>query len=104
MSTRKNDGKPKLSMLFEASDALIGVTRVLEFGANKYERGGWKNADRYNTTEIIDSLLRHTLAYMDGEDNDPDSGLPHVDHITANALFLGVMARKPEKDNRNGKE
>lgn len=89
---RFNDNKPKLSLILEAPEALIGVTRVLEHGMVKYSRGNWHKGLPY--TEIIDSTMRHLLAIMRGEDLDNGeggSGLPHVDHLACNAIFLSEM-------------
>ena len=38
---------------------------------------------------------------MEGEDNDPESGLPHLGHIQCNALFLSwMMEHRPDLDDR----
>ena len=56
-------------------------------------------------TELIDSLMRHTLAFLDGEDLDPESGLPHTYHILANAAMLEyTRVNAPEKDDRPKKK
>lgn len=90
-ATRNNGGKPKLSMILDASEALYGAAQVLEFGEKKYARGNWLKG--LDTVEIMDSLLRHLVAYNSGENRDEESGLPHVDHVLVNALFLAQMYR-----------
>ena len=83
---RFNEGKPQLSYILEAKDAITGCAAVLEFGAEKYDRGNWKKG--LDKNEIIDSLLRHLTSYLSGAEYDEDSGLHHLDHVTCNALFL----------------
>ena len=98
--TRYNEGKTQLSMILEARNALNGCAKVLEFGKAKYDRGNWRNG--LNHTETCDSLLRHLSAYLSGEDLDPESELPHVDHVLCNALFLAEMLRThSELDDRS---
>lgn len=105
---RYNSGKRKLSLVLEAQHALEGCAEVLEFGMTKYSRGNWRKG--LKVTEICDSLSRHLTKYLAGEDRDigPNgeidqsySGLPHVDHILCNALFLAELTRtRPELDDR----
>jgi len=87
-ATRHNQGKPQLSMVLEARKGLEAAARALEFGQRKYDRANWKKG--LKTTQILDSLLRHTTKLLDPQspDEDDESGLNHVDHIVANALFL----------------
>jgi hypothetical protein len=98
---RHNQGKPKLSMILEMPHALEGVTRVLEHGAEVYGRRNYQQGLPY--TEVADSFMRHVLAWINDEDNDVKSGLPHVDHMACNALFLAEFARtRTEFDDRCG--
>lgn len=60
--------------------------RVAEFGARKY--APWNHTLGIPRVQIISSLLRHTWAYLRGEERDKDSGLLHTDHILWNAAAL----------------
>lgn len=98
---RYNNEKPKLSYIVEFPNALEGVTRVLEFGAKKYARSNWKKGLPFS--EVLDSMLRHQVAWLNGEDNDKESGLSHLDHILCNALFLSELSRiQTDFDDRTG--
>lgn len=67
-------------------DALEGAVRVLMFGAQKYAPNDWRKGAPY--TETYESLMRHLQKFMRGEDLDPESGLPHLDHALINIIFL----------------
>jgi hypothetical protein len=94
---RFNEKKLKWSLVDFKS--LEDMVRVLEFGAKKYEPENWKKG--LYTREIIESMIRHLTEFLNGEDNDIESNLPHTGHILCNAMFLSYMMReKPEFDNR----
>ncbi len=64
------------------------VVRVLAFGLKKYGvPHGWRHVenarDRY-----FSATLRHLVAWRDGQQNDVESGLPHLAHAAACVLFL----------------
>ena len=99
---RFNEGKSQLSYILEAKDAIAGCADVLAFGAIKYDRGNWKKG--LDKDEIIDSLLRHLVAYKSGQEFDEDSGLHHLDHVTCNALFLADQynGKRSASNNQTG--
>lgn len=68
------------------------VTAIREYGCAKYNApDNWKQVEpqRYK-----DALYRHWLAYLQGEQNDSESGLPHLWHLACNAAFLIEMERE----------
>lgn len=84
---RFNAGKPQWNLVDLPS--FEPMVRVLEYGAKKYAPHNWKKG--LPITEIYDSLQRHLIAFMGGEDNDPESGLPHIGHIQCNIMFMAYM-------------
>jgi hypothetical protein len=98
-AARYNDDKPKLSMVLEMPNAVEGVARVLEYGARKYARNNYKKGLPF--TEVADSLLRHLVKFLNGEDVDEESRQFHVDCVSVNALFLAEFFRtRKEFDDR----
>lgn len=94
---RYNETKPEWSLV--DYDALESMVRVLEYGKKKYSAFNWKKGLPYTST--IESMLRHIYAFLDGEDLDPESGLPHTGHIMCNAMFLSYYYEfQREQDDR----
>ena len=94
---RYNEGKTRWSLV--DFDSLEDMVKVLEQGSEKYDDNNWKKG--LKTTEIVESILRHTFAYLNGEDIDPESGLHHAGHIMSNAMFLSYMVKyKKDFDTR----
>ena len=81
--------------------ALEGMVRVLEFGAKKYAKGNWANGGGFDHSRVFNSLMRHLVSYQSGEDLDPESGLPHLDHIMCNAMFMAYYKKNPETFNKD---
>ncbi|WP_297338842.1 dATP/dGTP diphosphohydrolase domain-containing protein [Pseudophaeobacter sp.] len=84
-SYKADAGKPNPLLLETGCPrALLAVIQVLDFGAIKYEPHSWQHVevDRYNA-----AARRHRIARDMGEDRDPESGLLHLAHETANLLF-----------------
>lgn len=81
---RYNEGKLRWGLM--SWPALREVVRVLEFGAKKYAAWNWTKG--LSWSDCFSSLQRHLLAWYEGEDRDPETGLSHMAHVACNAMFL----------------
>jgi hypothetical protein len=81
---RANTGKVELSLV--PTVLTEEVAKVLMFGAQKYDKHNWRKG--FAWTSVMNSMMRHVNAWLDGEDLDPESGLPHLAHIGCNVAFL----------------
>lgn len=94
---RFDSDKPRMDLI--SHHMMEGMASVLAFGAKKYSEHNWRKGMKWGRT--IGSLLRHTFKFMSGENIDPESKLPHVDHIACNAMFLCEYFRtKQDLDDR----
>jgi len=102
MATKHDQGKPRFELI--PATALAEVAKVMAFGAGKYGDHNWRTGpDFFTWTRLSGALLRHTFAWMRGEDLDPETGLSHMAHAACNALFLlEYITVKLGKDDRNG--
>ena len=64
------------------------IIKVFEFGAKKYARGNFKEGSGLEYSRVLNSLLRHTYAFMQGEDLDPETQLSHLAHAGCNIYML----------------
>lgn len=98
LANKYNEGKLRWTLI--SWKALEPMVKVLMFGANKYEAHNWKKGLKYSV--ISESLQRHLYAFMEGQDNDPESKLSHLGHILCNAMFLSWMfIFRKDLDDRN---
>lgn len=81
----KADGG-KLRLELESQAARMGLAAVLTYGAKKYEDDNWRKGMGWR--RLIGAAQRHLAAFAAGEDNDPESGLPHIDHAACCLHFL----------------
>lgn len=93
VARRDNKDKPRFSLV--SVDALWDLVEVLEFGAKKYDADNWKKGMSYKS--VLDSLYRHLLAILDGDDYDPESGCKHIGHVLCNAMFLSHYMNDAKK-------
>ena len=95
--TKHDQNKPRMDLLCPSFTR--GVAEVLTFGAKKYAPNNWRKGIEYS--RIIGAIHRHLASIQEGEDIDPESGLPHIYHIGCNAQFLGwMMKERPDLDDR----
>jgi hypothetical protein len=73
---------------------LEGVGKVLTFGAKKYAAGNWASGDGFDWSRLYGALLRHMMAWANGEDVDPESGLSHLYHAGCMLAFLAAHVER----------
>ncbi len=82
---RKDDqDKPRMDLL--PPELLEEVSKVLAFGARKYEPRNWEKGMDWG--RVHGAALRHLTAWSKGEDTDPETGLSHLAHAACNLAFL----------------
>lgn len=115
---RNNNGKPKFSLIrlscLEPLARVLDYGRdkysdFIGLGNDKIYKGWMLSRDDINNkdlfgrvydarsnwdnglllSETLDSLQRHIAELQDGNYLDSESGLSHIGHIQANAMFLG---------------
>ncbi len=88
----KDEGKLRLDLVPpEATEAIARVAgQACESG--KYPERNWEQG--MDWLRQYGSAQRHLLAWMKGEDNDADTGLPHLEHALTRIGFLVTYARR----------
>lgn len=77
--------KPPLHLIPPAAEILEAV--VMGLGAAKYGPFNWRTAN-VKATIYIAAAKRHLLQWLDGQDDDPESGVSHLAHARA---CLGIL-------------
>ncbi len=97
----KDDGK-KVDFTLLPYRPLSEIAEVLQFGVGKYARNNWRKGFAHE--RLLAAALRHLLAYNEGEDNDPETGINHLAHAGCMLLFLmETRHTHPELDHRKEK-
>lgn len=87
---------------------VMGVAKVLTYGARTREQGGkgygagnWATGDGFEWSRLYGALMRHLLAWANGQDLDPESGESHLFHAGCMLAFLvGHVERNKGTDDR----
>ena len=84
--TKYDAGKPPMELI--PWEAMTGVAQVLDFGRVKYAAHNWRGGFQWG--RLAGACLRHVFAWLSGQDNDPESGLSHIDHAICCLMFLSA--------------
>ena len=94
-----DQGKARMDLL--SPHLMIGTAEVLAFGAAKYGERNWEKGMQWG--RVFAALQRHLWAFWQGEELDPESGLPHLHHAGCCLMFLAHYAEtKTGRDDRPG--
>ena len=79
--------------------AILGVARVLTYGAKKYGAHNWEKG--IALSRLFAAAMRHLALFWLRQENDDESKLPTLDHAICDLLMLREMLTlHPEKDDR----
>lgn len=77
-------------------DALFAIAGAMEEGARKYGAASWRQTG-ISASDYAGSMMRHLLAWQDGQSCDKESGLLHLAHLAAccmvvlDAMSVGML-------------
>ena len=92
--------KPKMNLL--PPKAIVEISKVLTFGAAKYDAENWRKLDDLQNRYTA-GALRHIFAHMDGEELDPETNLSHLAYAMCCLLFkleIELEERFKEEESR----
>lgn len=67
-------------------DWIVDCAAVFDYGRKKYAAWNWAKGMPWSVPMAC--AVRHCLAILRGEENDPESGLPHRGHVACNLVML----------------
>lgn len=102
LSEGAKDDQGKVRPELIPPELVMGVAAVLTFGAKKYADRNWEKGIKYS--RVFGALQRHMWAFWGGEDNDPETGMPHLWHAACCIAFLTTYHGRgmSEYDDRPG--
>lgn len=92
-------GTRKVPMSCVPMPPLTEVAVAMQEGARKYGRHNYRQAG-IRASVYFDAAMRHLIAWWEGEDIDPDSGISHISKAVATLMVLrdGQMRSMCEDD------
>lgn len=102
-----DDSKPKhfdsnkLRLELIPIEGLRATAAAMSYGAKKYGDHNWEKSPGLKALQYFGSIYRHLLDARSGIDADPESGVLHLGHASANIMMLiATLQRFPQSDNR----
>lgn len=96
-----DSGKPQFSLI--DPKFMLEFAQVMTMGAEKYGADNWKTIENA-IPRYKDALHRHMNAFEQGKMDDEESGLSHLAHVAANAMFLHWLAHNSQNDSAKSVE
>lgn len=99
MTEGRKDDQEKTRYDLVPPESLELLAQVYTFGAKKYDAHNWRKGMAWS--RIYAAINRHLWAFWRGENNDPESGLPHLVHaMWGCATLISYMEYHKDKDDR----
>lgn len=93
-------GRTKAPLALVPAALPIITSIVMRLGAKKYGPYNWR-LNKVLRTVYLEAAMRHLLSALDGEDVDPESGVPHEAHAAAcMGIILDALVTGNLVDNR----
>lgn len=90
---RFDTGKTRVDLI--PPEVLMELGEIYRMGAEKYDASNWRKGMKWS--KVYAPLLRHLFkAWIGKEDNDPESGRPHIYHAVWNVVALAFYMTRPE--------
>lgn len=92
------DAKPPITEIPPVAIFLMG--QVMLRGSQKYGPFNWRD-NGVDIRTYVNAMARHMFAYWDGQDCDPETGIPHLAHVMACCgIILDLHMNGDLTDNR----
>ena len=90
---RFDQGKTRVDLI--PAEVLLRLGEIYRMGAEKYDASNWRKGMKWS--KVYGPLLRHLFKFWIGKErHDPESGMPHIDHVVWNAVALALYSERPE--------
>lgn len=103
VGVKLDSDKPRYDLIDPYATDMLA--QVLTFGAKKYAPHNWRKG--IAMSRLVAAAQRHLFAIANGEELDPETGLPHSAHLQCCAMFITWTQKfMPEMDDlwRGGKK